>query len=174
MDPLDWQSNIDVTAPVGTIFYVYKKIAVVGTAVTLEDFLQPETAQITAGYVLYATSTILAYTSGNSVNGFTLNPTIGTFYLSHPNLKFPLDGAVYSVNEGNYVHFPIEIKDYIKYCQTEEDDRPYTSRYIGSLVPDIHRYIIKGAVYLYPISTKSPKGKLRLLCEYNPMAFITE
>ena len=144
MDPLDGSSNIDVNAPVGTIFSVYRRISEVGTPVTLEDFLQPGTAQVAAGYVLYGTSTILVYTTGHGVNGFTLNPAIGTFYLSHPKMTFPVDGSVYSINEGNYVHFPRGIKDYIKYCQTEEGDRPYTSRYIGSLAPDIHRNLIKG------------------------------
>ncbi|WP_269225513.1 class 1 fructose-bisphosphatase [Flavobacterium eburneipallidum] len=174
MDPLDGSSNIDVNASVGTIFSVYRRISEVGTPVTLEDFLQPGTAQVAAGYVLYGTSTILVYTTGNGVNGFTLNPAIGTFYLSHPKMQFPVDGTVYSINEGNYVHFPRGVKDYIKYCQTEEGDRPYTSRYIGSLAPDIHRNMIKGGVYLYPTSTKSPEGKLRLLYECNPMAFIVE
>ena len=174
MDPLDGSSNIDVNASVGTIFSVYRRISEVGTPVTLEDFLQPGTAQVAAGYVLYGTSTVLVYTTGHGVNGFTLNPAIGTFYLSHPKMKVPVDGSIYSVNEGNYVHFPRGIKDYIKYCQTEEEDRPYTSRYIGSLAPDIHRNIIKGGVYLYPTSTKNPKGKLRLLYECNPMAFIVE
>jgi fructose-1,6-bisphosphatase I len=117
---------------------------------------------------------MLVYTTGHGVNGFTLNPAIGTFYLSHPNLKFPENGNIYSVNEGNYVHFPKGVKDYIKYCQTEEDDRPYTSRYIGSLVSDFHRNMIKGGIYLYPTSSKAPKGKLRLLYECNPMAFIAE
>lgn len=174
MDPLDGSSNIDVNASVGTIFSVYRRISEVGTPVTLEDFLQPGTAQVAAGYVLYGTSTMLVYTTGHGVNGFTLNPAIGTFYLSHPKMTFPVDGNVYSVNEGNYVHFPQGVKNYIKYCQLEEGDRPYTSRYIGSLAPDIHRNLIKGGVYLYPTSTKSPKGKLRLLYECNPMAFIAE
>jgi len=174
MDPLDGSSNIDVNASVGTIFSVYRRISEVGTPVTLEDFLQPGTAQVAAGYVLYGTSTMLVYTTGHGVNGFTLNPAIGTFYLSHPKMTFPVDGNIYSVNEGNYVHFPQGVKDYIKYCQLEEDDRPYTSRYLGSLAPDIHRNMIKGGIYLYPTSTKSPKGKLRLLYECNPMAFIVE
>lgn len=174
MDPLDGSSNIDVNVSVGTIFSVYRRISEVGTPVTLEDFLQPGTAQVAAGYVIYGTSTMLVYTTGHGVNGFTLNPAIGTFYLSHPKMKFPLDGNIYSVNEGNYIHFPRGIKDYIKYCQTEEDDRPYTSRYIGSLASDIHRNMLKGGVYLYPSITKAHKGKLRLLYECNPMAFITE
>ncbi|WP_304198330.1 class 1 fructose-bisphosphatase [Flavobacterium alvei] len=174
MDPLDGSSNIDVNASVGTIFSVYRRISEVGTPVTLEDFLQPGTAQVAAGYVLYGTSTVLVYTSGHGVNGFTLNPAIGTFYLSHPKMTFPKDGTIYSVNEGNYIHFPQGVKNYIKYCQTEEGDRPYTSRYIGGLAPDIHRNMIKGGIYLYPTSTKSPQGKLRLLYECNPIAFIVE
>jgi len=174
MDPLDGSSNIDVNVSLGTIFSVYRRITPIGTPVTLEDFLQPGINQVAAGYVIYGTSTMLVYTTGHGVNGFTLNPAIGTFYLSHPNMKFPLDGNIYSINEGNYVHFPQGVKDYIKYCQFEEEDRPYTSRYIGSLVSDIHRNMIKGGIYLYPTSTKSPKGKLRLLYECNPMAFIVE
>jgi fructose-1,6-bisphosphatase I len=174
IDPLDGSSNIDVNVSVGTIFSVYRRITPVGTPVALEDFLQAGVHQVAAGYVIYGTSTMLVYTTGHGVNGFTLNPAIGTFYLSHPNLKFPENGNIYSINEGNYVHFPQGIKDYIKYCQTEEDDRPYTSRYIGSLVSDFHRNMIKGGIYLYPTSSKAPNGKLRLLYECNPMAFIAE
>ncbi len=174
MDPLDGSSNIDVNVSVGTIFSVYRRVTPVGTPVTLEDFLQPGINQVAAGYVIYGTSTMIVYTTGHGVNGFTLNPAIGTFYLSHPKMKFPVDGSIYSVNEGNYVHFPQGVKDYIKYCQTEEEDRPYSSRYIGSLASDIHRNMIKGGIYLYPTSSKAPKGKLRLLYECNPMAFIAE
>lgn len=174
MDPLDGSSNIDVNVSVGTIFSVYRRITPIGTPVTLDDFLQPGINQVAAGYVIYGTSTMLVYTTGFGVNGFTLNPAIGTFYLSHPNMKFPLDGSIYSVNEGNYSQFPQGVKDYIKYCQKEEGDRPYTSRYIGSLVSDIHRNMIKGGIYIYPTSSKSPKGKLRLLYECNPLAFIAE
>jgi fructose-1,6-bisphosphatase I len=174
MDPLDGSSNIDVNVSVGTIFSVYRRITPVGTPVTLEDFLQPGINQVAAGYVIYGTSTMLVYTTGHGVNGFTLNPAIGTFYLSHPNMKFPENGSIYSINEGNYVHFPQGVKNYIKYCQLEENDRPYTSRYIGSLVSDFHRNMIKGGIYIYPTSSKAPKGKLRLLYECNPMAFIAE
>jgi fructose-1,6-bisphosphatase I len=174
IDPLDGSSNIDVNVSVGTIFSVYRRITPNGTPVTLEDFLQPGINQVAAGYVIYGTSTMLVYTTGHGVNGFTLNPAIGTFYLSHPNMKFPIDGTIYSINEGNYIHFPQGVKDYIKYCQLEEEDRPYTSRYIGSLVSDIHRNMIKGGIYLYPTSLNASKGKLRLLYECNPMAFIVE
>lgn len=174
MDPLDGSSNIDVNVSLGTIFSVYRRISKVGTPVTLEDFLQPGINQVAAGYVIYGTSTMLIYTTGHGVNGFTLNPAIGTFYLSHPRMKIPVDGSIYSVNEGNYVHFPQGVKDYIKYCQLEEENRPYASRYIGSLASDIHRNMIKGGIYLYPTSSKAPEGKLRLLYECNPMAFIIE
>lgn len=174
MDPLDGSSNIDVNVSVGTVFSVYRRITPVGTPVTIEDFLQPGTMQVAAGYVIYGTSTMLVYTTGHGVNGFTLNPAIGTFYLSHPDMKFTKDGHIYSINEGNYIQFPQGVKDYIKYCQSEEEDRPYTSRYIGSLVSDIHRNMIKGGIYIYPTSSKAPKGKLRLLYECNPMAFIAE
>jgi fructose-1,6-bisphosphatase I len=174
MDPLDGSSNIDVNVSVGTIFSVYRRISELGTPVTLEDFLQPGVNQVAAGYVIYGTSTMLVYTTGHGVNGFTLNPAIGTFYLSHPKIKCPVDGAIYSVNEGNYIHFPQGVKDYIKYCQQEDGSRPYTSRYIGSLVSDIHRNMLKGGIYLYPTSTKATNGKLRLLYECNPIAFITE
>ncbi|HEX5743243.1 MAG TPA: class 1 fructose-bisphosphatase [Flavobacteriaceae bacterium] len=174
MDPLDGSSNIDVNVSVGTIFSVYRRITPPGTPVQEVDFLQKGSQQVAAGYVVYGTSTMLVYTTGHGVNGFTLNPAIGVFYLSHPNMEYPKDGTIYSINEGNYVHFPQGVKDYLKYCQKEEGDRPYTSRYIGSLVSDFHRNMIKGGIYIYPTSTKAPKGKLRLLYEANPMAFIAE
>lgn len=174
IDPLDGSSNIDVNVSVGTIFSVYRRLTPVGTPVTLEDFLQPGHRQVAAGYVIYGSSTMLVYTTGHGVNGFTLNPAIGTFYLSHPDMHFPNSGNIYSVNEGNYVHFPQGVKNYIKFCQEEVEDRPYTSRYIGSLVSDIHRNMLKGGIYLYPHTSASPAGKLRLLYECNPMAFIIE
>ena len=174
MDPLDGSSNIDVNVSVGSIFSIYRRVTPLGTPVQLEDFLQPGNKQVAAGYVVYGTSTMLVYTTGHGVNGFTLNPALGSWYLSHPDMKFPEDGRIYSVNEGNYVHFPQGIKDYIKYCQEEEGDRPYTSRYIGSLVSDFHRNMIKGGIYIYPTTSKAPDGKLRLLYECNPMAYIAE
>ncbi|MEX0272875.1 MAG: class 1 fructose-bisphosphatase [Flavobacteriaceae bacterium] len=174
IDPLDGSSNIDVNVSVGTIFSIYRRLTPVGTPATLEDFLQPGINQVAAGYIIYGTSTMLVYTTGDGVNGFTLNPAIGTFYLSHPNMQFPETGKIYSVNEGNYIHFPQGVKDYIKYCQREEGDRPYTSRYIGSLVSDFHRNMIKGGIYMYPKSSKASNGKLRLLYECNPMAFLAE
>jgi len=174
IDPLDGSSNIDVNVSVGTIFSVYRRVTPVGTPVQLEDFLQKGSQQVAAGYIVYGTSTMLVYTTGDGVNGFTLNPAIGSYYLSHPNIKFPENGTIYSVNEGNYNHFPQGIKNYIKYCQKEEGNRPYTSRYIGSLVSDFHRNMIKGGIYMYPKSSKSSNGKLRLLYECNPMAFLAE
>ncbi|MGB5402556.1 class 1 fructose-bisphosphatase [Robiginitalea sp.] len=174
IDPLDGSSNIDVNVSVGTIFSIYRRVTPIGSPVTLEDFLQPGINQVAAGYIVYGTSTMLVYTTGHGVNGFTLNPAIGTFYLSHPDMQFPETGNIYSVNEGNYIHFPQGVKDYIKYCQMEEDDRPYTSRYIGSLVSDFHRNMIKGGIYMYPKSSVNSDGKLRLLYECNPMAFLAE
>ncbi len=174
IDPLDGSSNIDVNVSVGTIFSIYRRVTPIGTPVTLEDFLQKGNQQVAAGYIIYGTSTMLVYTTGHGVNGFTLNPAIGTFYLSHPDMIFPESGKIYSVNEGNYIHFPQGIKDYIKYCQMEEGDRPYTSRYIGSLVSDFHRNMIKGGIYMYPKSSQNSNGKLRLLYECNPMAFLAE
>ncbi|NQX77076.1 class 1 fructose-bisphosphatase [Gilvibacter sp.] len=174
IDPLDGSSNIDVNVSVGTIFSIYRRVTPVGTPVTAADFLQAGNKQVAAGYIIYGTSTMIVYSTGHGVNGFTLNPAIGTYYLSHPNMKFPDDGKIYSVNEGNYSQFPQGVKDYIKYCQMEEGDRPYTSRYIGSLVSDFHRNMIKGGIYMYPSTSKNPDGKLRLLYECNPMAFLAE
>ncbi len=174
MDPLDGSSNIDVNVSVGTIFSIYQRVTPLGTPVQMEDFLQPGNRQVAAGYIIYGTSTMLVYTTGHGVNGFTLNPALGSWYLSHPNMKYPENGRIYSINEGNYVHFPQGVKDYIKYCQEEKDDRPYTSRYIGSMVSDIHRNMIKGGIFMYPQFSKASKGKLRLLYECNPIAFLTE
>jgi len=174
MDPLDGSSNIDVNVSVGTIFSIYRRISETGSPVIIDDFLQPGSEQVAAGYVLYGSSTMMVYTTGHGVNGFTLDPSIGSFYLSHPKMQTPQNGKIYSINEGNYVHFPQGVKDYIKYCQEEKNDRPYTSRYIGSLVSDFHRNLIKGGIYIYPTSSKAPNGKLRLLYECNPIAFLAE
>ena len=175
IDPLDGSSNIDVNVAVGTIFSIYRRKSVEGNA-TLQDVLQKGTDQVAAGYIIYGSSTMLVYTTGKGVNGFTLDPSIGEFCLSHPNMKVPEDGIIYSINEGNYVHFPDGVKKYLKYAQVEDlaTNRPYTSRYIGSMVADIHRNLIKGGIYMYPTTAASPNGKLRLLYECNPMAFIIE
>lgn len=174
IDPLDGSSNIDVNVSVGTIFSIYRRVTEPGTPVQLEDFLQKGINQIAAGYVIYGSSTMIVYTTGNGVNGFTLDPSLGTYYLSHPNMTFPRTGKIYSINEGNYIKFPQGVKNYLKYCQMEEGDRPYTSRYIGSLVADFHRNMLKGGIYIYPSYGQSPNGKLRLLYECNPMAFLAE
>nr|WP_068892779.1 class 1 fructose-bisphosphatase [Pedobacter panaciterrae] len=175
IDPLDGSSNIDCNVAVGTIFSIYRRKSTNGKA-TLQDVLQKGTEQVAAGYVIYGSSTMLVYTTGKGVNGFTLDPSIGEFCLSHPNMKIPQNGNIYSLNEGNYVHFPEGVKKYLKYVQVEDmaTNRPYTSRYIGSMVGDIHRNLIKGGIYIYPTTARSPKGKLRLLYECNPMAFIVE
>jgi fructose-1,6-bisphosphatase I len=171
---LDGSSNIDVNVSVGTIFSIYRRKSKIGSEVELDDFLQYGKDQVAAGYIIYGTSTMLVYSTGNGVNGFTLNPAIGTFYHSHSDLTIPENGNIYSINEGNYLQFPQFVKKYIKYCQEEKNDRPYTSRYIGSLVSDFHRNMIKGGIFLYPETFKNKKGKLRLLYECNPIAFICE
>lgn len=175
IDPLDGSSNIDVNVSVGTIFSIYRRTTLNGPG-TIQDFLQRGTEQVAAGYVIYGSSCMLVYTTGKGVNGFTLDPSIGEFCLSHPNMKTKASSNIYSVNEGNYLHFPEGVKKYIKYCQEEDKatNRPYSSRYIGSGVADIHRNLIKGGIYIYPTTTKSPQGKLRLLYECNPLAFIVE
>lgn len=174
IDPLDGSSNIDTNVSVGTIFSIFRRISSQDSPVSESDFLQKGVNQVAAGYVLYGTSTMLVYTTGHGVNGFTLNPALGTFYLSHPDMTFAENGTIYSINEGNYVHFPDGIKHYLKYCQENSGIRPYTSRYIGSLVSDFHRNLIKGGVYLYPSTSAHPGGKLRLLYECNPIAFLAE
>ena len=174
IDPLDGSSNVAVNVSVGTIFSIYRRVTPAGTPVKIEDFLQKGVNQVAAGYVIYGSSTMLVYTTGNGVNGFTLDPSVGTYFLSHPNMTYPKTGKIYSVNEGNYAKFPQGVKEYIKYCQEEEGNRPYTSRYIGSLVADFHRNMIKGGIYIYPSYAHAPNGKLRLLYECNPMAFLAE
>ena len=176
IDPLDGSSNIDVNVSIGTIFSIYKRVSPVGTPVTDADFLQKGTEQVAAGYVIYGSSTMLVYTTGNGVNGFTYDPGIGVFVLSHRNMQFPGNGKIYSMNEGNFFRSSKGIQEYIKFAQGIEpnENRPYTGRYIGSLVADFHRNLIKGGVYLYPATDQSPNGKLRLLYECNPLAFIAE
>ncbi|MGL5798709.1 MAG: class 1 fructose-bisphosphatase, partial [Plesiomonas sp.] len=176
MDPLDGSSNIDVNVSVGTIFSIYRRITPTGTPVTREDFLQPGNRQVAAGYVVYGSSTMLVYTTGRGVHGFTYDPSLGVFCLSHENIRIPQTGVIYSINEGNYIKFPQGVKKYIKYCQDHDtaSKRPYTSRYIGSLVADFHRNMLKGGIYIYPSTANSPKGKLRLLYECNPIAFLAE
>jgi len=175
IDPLDGSSNIESNVSIGTLFSIYRRRTVRGVA-TLEDFLQPGRNLVAAGYVIYGASTMLVYTTGYGVNGFTLDPSVGLFILSHTDMKYPHDGMIYSINEANYIYFPEGVKRYIQYCQ--EDDhtthRPYSTRYIGSMVADIHRNLIRGGIFIYPGTTKSKKGKLRLLYECNPVAFLAE
>lgn len=176
MDPLDGSSNIDYNVSVGSIFSIYRRLSSRGDKVTNSDFIQEGTKQVAAGYVIYGSSTMLVYTTGNGVNGFTLDPSIGEFCLSHQSIKTPEDGRIYSINEGNYIHFSDGIKKYIKFCQEKDEPtgRPYTSRYIGSLVSDFHRNLLMGGVFLYPRNANAPNGKLRLVYECNPVAFIAE
>jgi len=175
-DPLDGSSNIDVNVSIGTIFSIYKRVSPIGTEATLEDMLQPGTDQIAAGYVLYGSSTMLVYTTGNGVNGFTLDPSIGEFCLSHPVMKMPEIGRLYAMNEGNILECEQGLRNYVSYCQSRENQTgmPYSGRYIGSLVADFHRNLIKGGIYVYPDVLSAPEGKLRLLYECNPLALIAE
>jgi len=176
MDPLDGSSNIDVNVSIGTIFSIYRRISEIGTPSVEKDFLQDGTKQVAAGYVLYGSSTMLVYTTGMGVTGFTLDPSIGEYFLSHKKIVMPEPGNIYSINEGNYINFPKGVKKYIKYCQEDDPstNRPYTSRYIGSLVADYHRNMMLGGIYLYPQTTAKPNGKLRLTYECNPIAFLAE
>jgi fructose-1,6-bisphosphatase I len=170
IDPLDGSSNIDVNAPIGTIFSIYKRISPVGTPITDEDFLQGGRKQIAAGYILYGSSMILVYTTGNGVNGFTYEYTLGDFILSHPNIQCPINRNIYSCNEGNLSDFDNSLKLYLENCKINR----MTGRYFGSLVGDIHRNLIKGGIYIYPPTINTPNGKLRLLYECFPISFIIE
>jgi len=175
-DPLDGSGNIDVNVSIGTIFSIYRRVSDRGTLVTREDFLQKGRNQVAAGYVVYGSSTMLVYATKRGVNGFTLDPSIGEFCLSHPDIKCPEKGKIYSVNHGNFFQYSEGVRKYINICQNKTKDTggPYTQRYIGSMVADVHRNLIKGGIFMYPGTTDKPKGKLRLLYESNPFAFITE
>ncbi|WP_276498095.1 class 1 fructose-bisphosphatase [Pontibacter litorisediminis] len=170
IDPLDGSSNIDVNVSIGTIFSIYRRLSDQGSDGTMEDCLQPGMRQVAAGYVIYGSSTMMVYTTGNGVNGFTYDPTLGEFFLSHPNICTPKTGKIYSINEGTYNLFPEGVKQYVQYCK----DNEYSARYIGSLVGDFHRNLLKGGIYIYPSTAKAPKGKLRLMYECNALAFIVE
>jgi fructose-1,6-bisphosphatase I len=175
-DPLDGSGNIDVNVSIGTIFSIYKRLSPKGTPVVLEDFLQPGIKQVAAGYVVYGSSTMLVYATRRGVNGFTLDPSIGEFCLSHADIKCPDFGKIYSVNHGNFFQYQENVRKYINQCQykNKENGGPYTQRYVGSMVADVHRNLIKGGIFMYPGTIEKPKGKLRLLYECNPFAFITE
>ncbi len=175
-DPLDGSSNIDVNVSIGTIFSIYRRVSELGKPATKEDFLQPGNLQVAAGYVIYGSSTMLVYATKRGVNGFTLDQSIGEFSMSHPDIKCPDSGKIYSVNHGNFFQYEEKVKNYIDACQKKNKTNggPYTQRYIGSMVSDVHRNLIKGGIFMYPGTTDKPKGKLRLLYECNPFAFIVE
>jgi fructose-1,6-bisphosphatase I len=175
-DPLDGSGNIDVNVSIGTIFSVYRRVSPKGTLAAKEDFLQAGIHQVAAGYIVYGSSTMLVYATRRGVNGFTLDPSIGEFCLSHPNIKCPEFGKIYSVNHGNFFRYQDGVRRYIDLCQRKNKDNggPYTQRYIGSMVSDVHRNLIKGGIFMYPPTTDRPGGKLRLLYECNPFAFILE
>jgi fructose-1,6-bisphosphatase I len=170
IDPLDGSSNIDVNVSIGTIFSVYRRKSPIGQPITVEDILQKGGEQVAAGYILYGSSTMLVYTTGHGVNGFTHDPSLGEYVLSHPDMTIPENGKIYSINEGSANSFSDKVKDYLKYCK----DNNYTARYIGSLVADFHRNLLKGGIYIYPATAKDNHGKLRLMYECNALAFIAE
>jgi fructose-1,6-bisphosphatase I len=169
-DPLDGSSNIDVNVSVGTIFGIYRRKSDPDGPVQKEDFFQKGTELVAAGYVLYGTSTLLVYSTGRGVNGFTLDPSIGEFCLSHQNIQIPNRGNYYSVNQGYYLKFDVEMRRYIDHCS----DLNLRLRYIGSMVSDVHRMLFQGGIFLYPNTRKYPHGKLRLLYECNPLSYIVE
>ena len=175
-DPLDGSGNIDVNVSIGTIFSVYRRVTPVGEIAGSQDFLQPGHKQVAAGYIVYGSSTMLVYATRRGVNGFTLDPSIGEFCLSHANIRCPEYGNIYSINYGNLLHYPQGVRDYVNSCHLKDESNggPYTQRYIGSLVSDVHRNLIKGGIFMYPSTSKMPDGKLRLMYECNPFAFIVE
>ncbi|MCU0352519.1 MAG: class 1 fructose-bisphosphatase [Cytophagales bacterium] len=170
IDPLDGSSNIDVNVSIGTIFSIYRRLSPVGTPAVMEDVIQPGNRQVAAGYILYGSSTMLVYTTGRGVNGFTYDHSLGEFFLSHTQIQVPKTGKIFSYNEGNLDDFPKLVQEYIASCRAQR----FSSRYIGSLVADFHRNMLKGGVYLYPPTRKDPNGKLRLLYECFPLAFLVE
>ena len=170
IDPLDGSSNIDVNVSIGTIFSIYRRKSSEGTPIQPEDILQKGTEQVAAGYILYGSSTMLVYTTGHGVNGFTYEQTLGEYFLSHPDLKMPEDGKIFSINEGASLSFAPSVKKYLDYCK----ENNYTARYIGSLVADFHRNMLKGGIYIYPATAKDKSGKLRLMYECNALSFIAE
>ena len=170
LDPLDGSSNFDTNVSVGTIFSVYRRLSPVGTPPNRADFLQGGRRQVAAGYVLYGTSTMLVFTTGKGVNGFTYDSSLGEFILSHPQITCPADGQVYSCNDGYFSAYDAPVQQYLMQCR----ERGYSARYIGALVADFHRNLLKGGIYLYPNTTQQPQGKIRLLYEAFPMAFLCE
>jgi len=170
IDPLDGSSNIDVNVSIGTIFSIYRRKSAPGTPIRSEDILQKGSEQVAAGYILYGSSTMLVYTTGHGVHGFTHETSLGEYFLSHPDMQIPEDGKIYSVNEGLYNSFEPAMKQYLQFCK----DSSYTARYIGSLVADFHRNLLKGGVYIYPATSRDARGKLRLIYECNALAYLVE
>ncbi|MGC1244273.1 MAG: class 1 fructose-bisphosphatase [Chryseosolibacter sp.] len=170
IDPLDGSSNIDVNVSIGTIFSIFRRKSAPGTPICQEDIMQKGSEQVAAGYILYGSSTMLVYTTGHGVHGFTYEASLGEYFLSHPDMHIPEDGKIYSINEGLSNSFDTAVKDYIRYCK----DSAYTARYIGSLVADFHRNLLKGGIYIYPATKKDMRGKLRLIYECNALAFLAE
>lgn len=170
IDPLDGSSNIDVNVSIGTIFSIYRRKSKPGMPIQQEDILQKGSEQVAAGYILYGSSTMLVYTTGHGVNGFTYEPTLGEYFLSHPDMQIPVEGKIFSVNEGSYNSFSSGVKQYLEFCK----EKNYTGRYIGSLVADFHRNLLKGGIYIYPATAKDKQGKLRLMYECNALAFVAE
>lgn len=170
IDPLDGSSNIDVNVSIGTIFSIYRRVTPIGTDPTLDDFLQGGRRQVAAGYILYGSSTIMVYTTGHSVNGFTYDASLGEYILSHPDIHSPANGQIYSCNDGHVEGYETGVQAYLDGCRKKQ----FTARYIGSLVADFHRNLLKGGIYLYPPTRKAPDGKLRLLYEAFPLAFLAE
>ena len=175
-DPLDGSSNIDVNASIGTIFCIYKRVSPLGQVCNEADFLQKGRNIMAAGYVIYGSSTMLVYATRLGVNGFTLEPSIGEFCLSHKDMKCPEKGKIYSINQGNWSKYDDNIRNYLNFCMEsdQETSRPYSHRYIGSMVADMHRTLIKGGIFLYPADKSNANGKLRLLYECNPMSYLIE
>lgn len=170
IDPLDGSSNIDVNVSIGTLFSIYRRVSPEGGPISMDDVLQPGKDQVAAGYILYGSSTMLVFTTGRGVNGFTYDPSLGEYFLSHQNMQIPKDGSIYSINEGSYHSFSQGVKDFVEDCR----EKGYTGRYIGSLVADFHRNLLKGGIYVYPSTSKSPNGKLRLMYECNTLAMLAE
>lgn len=170
IDPLDGSSNIDVNVSIGTIFSIYRRISPKGGSISMDDVLQPGKDQVAAGYILYGSSTMLVFTTGMGVNGFTYDPSLGEYFLSHQNMQMPEDGKIYSINEGSFNSFPDSVKNYVEDCR----EKGHSARYIGSLVADFHRNLLKGGIYIYPPTAKTPNGKLRLMYECNPLAMLAE
>ncbi len=172
LDPLDGSSNIDVNVTIGTIFSVLKRVTPLGTPAQKEDFLQPGNQIVAAGYIIYGSSTMMVYGTRRGINGFTLDPILGEFCLSHPNIQCPSRGKFYSANYANFRHFSEGVQQYLKEIENTDEADVYAERYTGSMVADVHRNLIKGGIFIYPPTKQQPEGKLRLQYECNPMAFI--